>query len=57
MRNTVNLASSGGEHFRRAQAKYGEEARLVEMVNGKVFLAISSMSSVQPEFCVCVKGV
>lgn len=36
IRNIVNLASSGGKHFRPARAKYGEETRPAEMVDGGV---------------------
>lgn len=45
IRNIVNLASSGGKHFRPARAKYGEETRLVEMVDGGVSPRRQSSSS------------
>lgn len=36
IRNIVNLASSGMKHFRPARAKYGEETRPAETVDGGV---------------------
>lgn len=66
IRNTVNLASSGGKHFRPARAKYGEEARLVEMVDGGVsprrrlraqrHLSLERVFYALEGFCFCQEG-